>query len=153
METMKVMFYYDDEYNSMKGEYEQVEFAYQITEKEAEFLRTINVEQMYQHLKQAIGVMTPMKDSKFIPPIQCGGIEVSLQINYQLWSMRYDNDKAEDNSPITKEEFDKLVDKEGTHYIDIRVRYEKRQFIKATTMSLCQIEYELNNCVCEEQLD
>lgn len=152
MEIRKVMFYYDDEYNYETGQYEQVEFAYQITDKEAEFLRAISVEQMYQHMRQAIGVMTPMKETKFIPTIKCGGIEISLQINYQLWSMRYDNN-SEDNSPITEEEFDKLVDKDGTHAIDVRVRYEGKQFIKATTMCLCQIEEELNNCVCEEEWD
>ena len=147
------MSYHDYDYDYETGQYEQVEFAYQITEKEAEFLKAISVEQMYQHMRHAIDVMTPLKESKFIPPIVCDGIEISLQINYQLWSMRYDNGHSKDNSPITKEEFNKLVDKDGGNTIDIRVRYKGKQFIKATTMCLYQVEERLNNCVREEEWD
>lgn len=149
METSKLMVNYEDEMFFGR----QMEFAYQITEKEAEFLRAINVEQMYQHMRQAIGVMTHRGDSKFIPTIDCGGIEISLQINYQLFSLRYDEERFEDNSPITEEEFDKLVHRDGSSRIDVRVQYEGKQFIKATTLYMWEIEEKLANCVYEEEWD
>lgn len=130
--------------------YEDVEYVYQATDKEVEFLKTIDVSYMYNHMKESIGKMTPTGMSKLIPPISFGCIEISLQINYQLWSMRVDNHRDHDNSPITKEEFDFLVDERGEKYIDVRVRYNGQPLIKATQMSLWQLENVLYSLPVEE---
>ena len=130
--------------------YEDVEYVYQATDKEVEFLKTIDVPYMYNHMKESIGKMTPTGMSKLIPPISFGCIEISLQINYQLWSMRVDNHRDHDNSPITKEEFDLLVDVAGEKHIDVRVRYNGLPLIKATQMSLWQLENVLYSLPVEE---
>lgn len=130
--------------------YEDIERVYHATDKEVEFLKSIDVLYMYNHMKQAVGRMTPMGMSKFIPPIVCEGIEISLQINYQLWSIRFDSNRDKDNSPITEEEFDLLVDVAGEKYIDVRVRYNGNLLIKATQMSLWQLENVLYSLPVEE---
>lgn len=130
--------------------YEDVEYVYQATDKEVEFLKTIDVSYMYNHMKESIGKMTPTGMSKLIPPISFGCIEISLQINYQLWSMRVDNHRDHDNSPITEEEFDFLVDVAGEKYIDVRVRYNGLPLINATQMSLWQLENVLYSLPVEE---
>lgn len=130
--------------------YEDVEYVYQATDKEVEFLKTIDVSYMYNHMKESIGKMTPTGMSKLIPPISFGCIEISLQISYQLWSMRVDNHRDHDNSPITEEEFDFLVDVAGEKYIDVRVRYNGLPLINATQMSLWQLENVLYSLPVEE---
>ena len=130
--------------------YEDIERVYHATDKEVEFLKSIDVLYMYNHMKQSVGRMTPTGMSKFIPPIVCGGIEISLQINYQLWSIRFDSNRDKDNSPITEEEFDLLVDVAGEKYIDVRVRYNGLPLIMATQMSLWQLENVLYSLPVEE---
>lgn len=146
---------YEYVYNGVTDKYEMIQFerTYQVTEEEAKFLESISVEFMYNHMKQAVNTMTPLGTSKYIPPILFGGIEISLQINYQLWSLRYNNRRQDDDAPITKEEFDKLLDEDGCSAIDVRVLYKGKPFIKATTMCLAELELQLHNAVCDVDWD
>ena len=68
-----------------------------------------------------------------------GKLEISVQINYQLWSMRFDNHMENDNSPITRAEFDELVPHTDYWNIDVRIRYDGKPFVPATQMSLQNI--------------
>lgn len=118
---------------------DDVEYCYQITDEELGMICSLKSDDIYNHLVKSIDVMTPLGATKFIPCIMLGKLEISVQINYQLWSMRDDNNMRDDNSPITRAEFDKLVPNTDYWNIDVRIRYDGKPFVPATQMSLQNI--------------
>lgn len=128
--------------------YDDVVYCYEITDEECEMIGNLTIDDIHEHMKQAIGVMTPCGKSKFIPCIMLGKLEISVQINYQLWSLRDDEGRVKDNSPITADEFDKLVTQKMHNCrcwnLDVRMRYDGKPFINATQMSMQDICWELN---------
>ena len=142
---------YDRVYNEDYSiSYDYVWFEYQASENEVDFIRNLTSEYVYNHMKKQIGIMTPCGDTKLIPQIVCGNVQISVQINYQLWSKRDDENRNGDNSPITQEEFDMLVPKSFDRYIDVRVQYNGETFIKATQMTIDVLVLTLQHCVCDE---
>lgn len=116
------------------------EYCYEITDEELKQICGLEPEDILNHMKKSIGFMTPTGKSRFIPCIMLGKLEISVQINYQLWSMRMDANLSMD-TPITKEEFDELVPNIDHWNIGVRIRYDGKPFIPATQMSL--------RCICE----
>ena len=117
---------------------DEVEYCYEITERELKMITELKPEDLLQHMKQAIGVMTPLGKTKLIPCVILGKIEISIQINYQLWSLRDDRGRN-DNKPITQEELYRLVPNTTCRNIDVRIRYDNKPFVPATQMSLNEI--------------
>lgn len=126
-------------YNKVQDWDEDVEYCYQITDEELQMICNLKSDDIYKHLSESIGIMTPLGKTKFIPCIMLGKLEISVQINYQLWSSRVDNHMNGDNSPITRAEFDKLVPNTDYWNIDVRIRYDGKPFVPATQMSLQDI--------------
>jgi hypothetical protein len=115
-----------------------IEYCYEITDDELKQICDLKPEDILNHMKKSVGVLTPTGQSKFIPCIMLGNLEISVQISYQLWSMRTDANLSM-NAPITQEEFDVLVPNIDHRNIDVRILYAKKTFIPATQMSLREI--------------
>lgn len=94
--------------------------------------RKITGEDIYNHLRQAIGVMAPCGITKFIPRLKIGKeISISLQISYYLWSKRLDKSETceVENSPITQEEFDQIVGTwDSDRFFDVQITIAFSQF-------------------------
>lgn len=80
-----------------------------ISEEEAKMLQSIKPSVLYRYLKQFIGSVTQKGESRFIPQYKVGKLKLSLQISYYLWSIRCDEQRQDDNYPITEEEFIRIV--------------------------------------------
>lgn len=126
-------------YNNVQYWSDDVEYCYKITDDELKMICELNADYIYKHLEKSLGVMTPLGCTKLIPCIMIGKLEISVQINYQLWSLRQDLNMLDDNSPITREEFDTLVPSNDYKNIDVRIRYDNQPFVHATQMSLQEI--------------
>ena len=62
-------------------------------------------EDILAHLKEGIG-------TRFLPSLYFGDLELSLQLNYNLWRIRSDKKdsyKDIDNSPMTQAEFNQII--------------------------------------------
>lgn len=114
-------------------------FRYHITDDELRMICELTPTDILAHMKKSIGVITPLGATKLIPCIMLGKLEISVQINYQLWSMRQDLERGDDNSPISIEEFNQLVPNINHRNIDVRIRYDEAPFLPATQMSLSGI--------------
>jgi hypothetical protein len=110
-------------------------FCHSISDDELRQICELKPEDILAHMEKSIGKMTPLGPSKFIPAIMLGKLEISVQINYQLWSEREDGGRLME-PPITRQEFDILVPDVHYRNIDVRVLYDGRPFIKPTQMSL-----------------
>lgn len=125
-------------------------FCYRVTPKEVSFIRNLTPNQVYQHVRQCIGKMTMFGSSKLIPQLVCDNIRISVQINYQLWSMRGGSMDYSTDTPITEEEFNKLVPKSCDSFIDVRVQYGDNLLIPPTQMTINQFVLELQDLLQEE---
>lgn len=74
-------------------------------------MQEITAESLYQHLRKAIGKVTPRGETKILPYLKVGELTLSLQLNYQLWCLRQEKSQYEavDYSPMTEEEFSILI--------------------------------------------
>lgn len=132
-------------------EWNDVEYCYDVTDEELDLIGKLTIDDIHEHMKKSIGIMTPTGKTKLIPCIMLGKLEISVQINYQLWSLRLDRGRDEDNSPITQEEFDELVTQHiynwSAYNLDVRIRYDGKPFVLATQMSMQEICWTLGKSI------
>lgn len=133
-----------------KEDWNDCEFCYQVTPKEVSFIRNLTPNQVYQHMRQCIGKMTMFGASKLIPQLVCDNIRISVQINYQLWSMRGGSMDYSTDTPITEEEFNELVPKSCNRLIDVRVQYGANLLIPPTQMTINQLVGDLQDSLQEK---
>ena len=130
------------------------DFMYEcnISREEARMLQSIKPSALYRYLKQFIGKVTQRGESRFIPQYKVGNLKLSLQISYYLWSIRCDEQRQDDNSPITEEEFIRIVgdSAEDGRVIDVKAWWDGNEIIEATQMSLETISNELYNMIKED---
>lgn len=76
-----------------------------------EAMQEITADTLYQHLRKAIGKVTPRGETKLLPYLKVGELTLSLQLNYQLWYLRQEKSQYEDvdYSPMTKAEFNTII--------------------------------------------
>lgn len=107
-------------------------------------IKNISTEYVLKHLKQSIGILTPRGKSKFIPAIKVGNFEISVQISYNLWSHRLLEDRDDDNSPMSRYEFESIM--LDSRY-DVRVKYSDEVILPPTLMSVDVLCDELQRMV------
>lgn len=122
-----------------------------ITDDEADVFFSLRQDDIFEHLKQSIGKVTPSGKSKLVPRYCIGDLSISVQFAYYLWSKRSDavNCMSDiDNSPITQDEFVKIVgsDANDTHLLDVMVEWKGIRIVPATQMKLHEL---VNHLVCE----
>lgn len=76
-------------------------------------IEKVTKEKLLDHLRSGIGSMTPLEHTKILPCFQIGELELSMQLNYQLWSYRYDRltdwRKDVSNHPMKESEFQEIM--------------------------------------------
>lgn len=93
-------------------EEEYVESSIYLEEATLEALKGITEETIYNHLKSAIGKVTVNNDTKYLPCLEIGEIALSIQLSYQLWSIRQEGNSDYfdfPNEPMTEAEFNYLI--------------------------------------------
>lgn len=122
--------------------YENVEYTFAITDAEALEIESLTAEALYEHMRQGIGSMAALGESKFLPCYEIGGFRLSCQINYQLWSLRDDRGIAcnapEMYAPMTEEEFNTVLPHECKR-IDFAASYNGRRIYEPGQESLMDI--------------
>ena len=87
-------------------------FYVEVSDESIELCKSIEARDIYYYIKKYIGIVTHSGKSKFIPRLQFGDIEASVQVSYQLYSLRFDKQTEYgpvDNSPMTEEEFYEIM--------------------------------------------
>ena len=111
-----------------------------ITDEDAEVFFKLSQDDIYEHLKKSIGVVTPYGASKFVPRYNIGKLSISVQFAYYLWCKRADGKDgwSVDESPITQEEFIEVVgsDANDTHLLDVMVEWDGIRILPETPMKL-----------------
>lgn len=111
-----------------------------ITDEDAEVFFKLSQDDIYEHLKKSIGVVTPYGASKLVPRYNIGKLSISVQFAYYLWSKRADEKDgwSVDDSPITQEEFIEIVgsDANNTHLLDVMVEWDGTRILPPTQMKL-----------------
>lgn len=103
-----------------------------------EALKQVTEETIYNHLKSAIGKVTPLNDTKYLPCLEIGEIALSIQLNYQLWSIRQEGhtDYADfPNEPMTEAEFYQLI-ADYDDWFDFLAWKDNRTLFDATSTSI-----------------
>lgn len=92
-----------------EGEYKDEQIS--LEESTLEALKGITRKTLLNHLKLAIGRVTPQGENKILPYLKVGEITLSLQLNYQLWALRLNDigEGVESNDPMTKWEFNTII--------------------------------------------
>lgn len=119
-----------------------------ITDEDAEVFFNLNQDDIYEHLKKSVGVVTPVGKTKLVPRYNVGKLSISVQFAYYLWSKRTDESGRYndfDESPITQEEFIKIVgsDANDTHILDVMVEWDGKRILPPTQMKLHDLVYHL----------
>ena len=124
----------------------------EITDEEFDSLMdALNPDLLLAHVAKCVGVMTPTDDTKFIPVYKIGDFKLSMQIAYYLWSNRLEEGRRNDNSPITQDEYDRIMKHGENTILDVKMTYKDTVIIKATQMEIFfifQEIYRLFNCTC-----
>ena len=112
-----------------------------ITDEDAEVFFNLNQDDIYEHLKKSIGVVTPCGKTRFVPRYNVGKLSISVQFAYYLWGKRTDKSGSFcdfDESPITQDEFIKIVgsDANDTHILDVMVEWDGKRILQPTQMKL-----------------
>lgn len=134
---------------------EYMKSSLEIFDSEADFIASLKPEMLRDWMRDnSIGRMSSLGSNKFIPRFEYEGLSLSLQINYQLWSMRYDereypySSQLTDNdyyyAPITEDEFNRVLPDLFT-YIDVMVEYNGKRIIAPTQMTLTQVVSSLQS--------
>lgn len=76
-------------------------------------IEEITKEKLLNHLKNGIGSVTPLESTKFLPRFEIGELELSMQLNYQLWCYRRErlanfHDEIS-NHPMEEREFAEIM--------------------------------------------
>jgi hypothetical protein len=119
-----------------------------ISEEESKVFLSLNEKDIYEHLKASIGKVTPMGDTKFVPRYRVGDLSISVQFSYYLWNKRYEASYPSnnvDNSPITEEEFYKIVGDSGEagKLLDVKVEYKGVTIYPATQATITRLVADL----------
>jgi hypothetical protein len=121
-----------------------------ISEEESKLFLSLNEKDIYEHLKASIGKVTPSGTTKFVPRYEVGDLSISVQFAYYLWSKRYDVSHSlnnMDNSPITEEEFYKIVGDSGesSKLLDVKVEYKGVTIYPATQATITVLVSDLRS--------
>jgi hypothetical protein len=121
-----------------------------ISEEESKLFLSLNEKDIYEHLKASIGKVTPSGTTKFVPRYEVGDLSISVQFAYYLWSKRYDVSHSlnnMDNSPITEEEFYKIVGDSGesSKLLDVKVEYKGVTIYPATQATITRLVSDLRS--------
>lgn len=121
----------------------------ELSEADLEALKGLTPVNMLDHIKRnAIGKITPIGKTKFVPEIKVAGFGISLQPAYYLWSLRskrdherglniYEQEKHM-SEPVTEEEFCSVFDCDspGGVFLDVRITLDgKRLAIGQATLN------------------
>lgn len=95
-------------YDSYEGEAYNLSQSVELTSKEVAELKTMTPKSLIESLKsRCVGICNTVQgdDRYYIPVFVFGGLRASLQVNYYVWSHRFDN-RTDNKALITSDEFD-----------------------------------------------
>lgn len=122
-----------------------------VSDSNADALRRITAHELFEHVRQCIGKVTPEGLERFIPEYVPEGsdLKISIQVHYYLWKKRIEGKrKLEDNSPITAKELESIIggeDQGESLPVDVRVILGSTHILPATQMCIDELVHYLRS--------